>query len=49
MLTMVGPVPAKVWETAVGKEQVAYFTVTHKNLPPFDAEFNGDYVCYCHQ
>ena len=41
---MVGPVPAKVRKTAVGKEQGAYFTVTPKNLPRLDAEFNGDYI-----
>ena len=41
--SMMGPVPAKMRETAVGKEQGAYFTVTPKNLPLLDAEFNGDY------
>ena len=41
---MVGPVPAKVRKTAVGKEEGAYFAVTRKNLPSLDAEFNGDYV-----
>ena len=38
------PFSAKVRKTAVGKEQGAYFTVTPKNLPSLDAEFNGDYV-----
>ena len=41
---MVGPVPAKVRKTAVGKEEGACFAVTPKNLPSLDAEFNGDYV-----
>ena len=41
---MVGPVLAKVWKTAVGEEQGAYFTVTPKNLPRLNADFNGDYV-----
>ena len=41
---MVGPVPAKVRKTAVGKEEGACFTVTPKNIPSMDAEFNGDYV-----
>ena len=40
---MVGPAPAKVRKTAVGKEERGYFTVTPKNLPLLDAEFNGDY------
>ena len=44
IFSMVGPVPAKVRKAAVGKEQGAYFTVTPKNLPRLDAEFNGDYV-----
>ena len=41
---MVGPVPAKVRKTAVGKEQGSYFTVIPKKLPSLDAEFDGDYV-----
>ena len=41
---MVGPVPAKMRKTTVGKEEGAYFAVTPRNLPSLDAEFNGDYV-----
>ena len=40
---MVGPVPAKVRKTAVGKEQATYFTATAKKLPSLNTEFNGDY------
>ena len=40
---MVGPDPAKVWKTAVGKDKGAYFTVIPKKIPSLDAEFNGDY------
>ena len=41
---MVGPVPAKVRKTAVGKEEGAYFAVTPRNLPSFNAELYGGYV-----
>ena len=41
---MVGPVLAKVWETAIQKEEGTYFAVTPRNLPSFNAELYGGCV-----
>ena len=49
---MVGPVPAKVRKTAVGREQGAYFTVNPKKLPRKFTSIRCRIqwrLCHCHQ